>query len=343
MAKKIEIKQIAEELSISATTVSRALSGKGRVSESTRERVLAYLKEQGAVPAVHRRPYTARKTKNILVTVAGERNYGLLPYFSQVIIGVYDFFQPLGYQVLIAKTGEDDIEPLKKIVKQHKCDGVILSRTLANALDIRFLQEKGVPFVTIGSYDDNTLYQIDVDQRRGCRELTSQLLKQGVRNIALFCANRTHVVTQSRWEGFLQAYEDLGIDFDRRFLFEDTGYADVAERCTEKMLKEGVECIICMDDNICLNVLNALRKFEVHIPHDIMVASFYNSRVLEEYYPPISCVNLDINQLAYTASSVLYDILQEKWAPKRTLLGYEVLMKDSTKQKYMERGKHEIH
>lgn len=49
-------------------------------------------------------------------------------------MGAYDFFQPLGYQVLVAKTSEDDIEPLKKVIKQHKCDGVILSRTLDNAL-----------------------------------------------------------------------------------------------------------------------------------------------------------------------------------------------------------------
>lgn len=187
-----------------------------------------------------------------------------------------------------------------------------------------------MPFVTIGSYDDNTLYQIDVDQRGGCKELTMRLLQQGVRNIALFCANRTHVVTQSRWRGFLQAYEVLGLDFDKSFLFEETGYADVAERCTEQMLKAGAECIVCMDDNICLNVLNALRKFEVRIPEDILVASFYNSSVLEEYYPPISCVNLDIQALARTASGVLYDLLQGKEAKKRILQGYEVLMKDST-------------
>ena len=335
MSKKLEIKQIAEELALSSTTVSRALSGKGRVSDATRQRVQEYIKANNAAPAVRRRPYTARKTRNILVTVAGERNYGLLPYFSQVIMGAYDFFQPLGYQALVAKTSEDDIEPLKKVIKQHKCDGVILSRTLDNALDIRFLQEKGVPFVTIGSYDDNTLYQIDVDQRGGCKELTMRLLQQGVRNIALFCANRTHVVTQSRWRGFLQAYEVLGLDFDKSFLFEETGYADVAERCTEQMLKAGAECIVCMDDNICLNVLNALRKFEVRIPEDILVASFYNSSVLEEYYPPISCVNLDIQALARTASGVLYDLLQGKEAKKRILQGYEVLIKDSTNRDKM--------
>lgn len=300
------------------------------MSQATKERIAAYIEEQAAVPAVRRAAYTEKKTKNILVTVAGEGNYSLLPYFSQVIISAYDYFQPLGYQVMVAKTCEDDIEPLKKIIKQHKCDGVILSRTLKNALDICFLQEKGIPFVTIGSYDDNTIYQVDVDQQAGCRELTGRLLKKGVRRIALFGSNFTHVVTQSRLRGFLQAYEDFGLDFDRRFLFEHTAYLQGAEECTERAVKEGVECIICMDDNICLNVLNVLRKLEVAIPQDIKIASFYNNRVLEEYTPPISCVSLDINELAMRASGVLYDVLNGKKTQKRMLLGYKVLLKEST-------------
>ena len=73
MSKKLEIKQIAEELALSSTTVSRALSGKGRVSDATRQRVQEYIKANNAAPAVRRRPYTARKTRNILVTVASRR------------------------------------------------------------------------------------------------------------------------------------------------------------------------------------------------------------------------------------------------------------------------------
>jgi DNA-binding LacI/PurR family transcriptional regulator len=328
--KRMEIKQIAEALSLSPTTVSRALSGNGRVSGDTKQRIAWYLDANEAVPAVHRLPYTAKKTKNILITVAGESDYGLLPFFSQAIISAYDYFQPLGYQMLVAKTNEQDIEPLKKIIRQHKCDGVILTRTLENAIDIGFLQEKGVPFVTIGSYDDSTVYQVDVDQQRGCRELTDHLLKSGVRRIALFCSNLKHIVAQTRLKGFLQAFDDNGLDFDRRLLFVDTGYPETAELYAEKMLKEGVECIICMDDNICLNVLNALRKFEVRIPRDIKVASFYNSRVLEEYYPPISCVSLDIRELATKAADILYKELSGEAVQKRTILGYHVLLKEST-------------
>ena len=112
-SKPIPIKQIAKDLSISSTTVSRALSGKGRVSEDTRNKIIEYLEELGAQPAVYNREYSHRKTKNILITVAGEKDYGLLPYFSQVIMGAYDYFQPLGYQVILVKTSAGDIEPLK--------------------------------------------------------------------------------------------------------------------------------------------------------------------------------------------------------------------------------------
>ena len=96
------------------------------------------------------------------------------------------------------------------------------------------------------------------------------------------------------------------------------------------MMKEGIECIICMDDNICVNVLNVLRKLEVEVPRDIKIASFYNSQVLEEYYPPISCVNLDIGELATRAAEILFDVLHGRDAQKRTLLGYQVLLKEST-------------
>lgn len=329
--RSIPIKQIAQALSISPTTVSRALSGKGRVSEATRESILAYIDSIGAPPAVQRRDYTRKKTRNILVTVAGEKDYGLLPYFSRVIMGAYDFFQPLGYQIMVAKTSAQDIEPLKKIIKSHKCDGVILSRTIENALDIRFLQENNIPFVVIGSYDDSSVYQVDVDQQAGCKELTARLLDMGMRKIALFCGDRTHVVTRSRMKGFFQAYNEHGIDFDCNMIFESTGYIEIAEKITLQMLKEGMECIICMDDNICLNVLNSLRKYKVWIPSEIKVASFYNSQVLEEYYPPISCVNLDITRLSKKASQILYSILNGQECPRSTMQGYEVLMKESTK------------
>ena len=170
-----------------------------------------------------------------------------------------------------------------------------------------------------------------MNQQAGCQDLTEQILKMGMRKIALFCGDMTHVVTKSRMKGFLQAYEKRQIDFDCTKVFDNTGYAEIAEKQTLKMLKEEIECIICMDDNICINVLNSLRKYNVRIPKDIKIASFYNSQILDEYYPSISCVNLDIMKLAHTASDVLYGLLCGKSREKRIIQGYSILLKESTK------------
>lgn len=329
--KKTGISKIALALDMSPTTVSRAISGKGRISEATRKRVFDYIQENEIEPDVRNRRYTNKRVGNILVTIPQENDYALLPFFSETISSIYDYFSNYDYQIIYAKTQENDISALKKVVESHKADGVVLTRVFENAQDIRYLQEKEVPFVVIGSYDDKTVSQIDVDHQAGCKDLTSVLLRMGVRDIALFCADATHGVSKSRKKGFLQAYEDNGLDFNRAMIFEHTEKQFIAERITEDMLKRGAECILCMDDNICINVLNILRKNGVKVPQDIMVASFYNNQVLNEYYPPISCVDFNIKELGQRAAKTLLDILQGKDSVKKQMLGYNVILKESTK------------
>lgn len=331
MSEKTNIYEIAQELGISTTTVSRAISGKGRLSEATRQRVLEYIASRNLDPCVRKRKYTDKKTGNILVTIPAEKDYALLPYFMEILSSVYDYCVIRGFQVMMAKTGANDIDALKTIISKHKVDGVVLTRTITDALDIKFLKERGVPFVAIGSYDDKTISQVDVDQMSGCRDLTSILLRMGIRKIALFCADRTHVVTKSRLKGFLQAYEDNDLDFDPQMIFDGAGEVFKAEQLTEEMLKKGVECILCMDDNICINVLNTLRKNGVRVPQDIRIASFYNSQVLNEYYPPISCVDFDIKELGTMAARVLLEALDGEEKAGKITMGYNVILKESTK------------
>lgn len=328
---KVTILKLAQDLGLSATTVSRALSGKGRVSEATRQRIQEYVETRGLIPATRQNiSYTSKTTKVILVTVPAEGDYALLPYFSQILFAVCDYFSLHDYQVMVAKTYADDIRSLKQIIERHKVDGVLLTRTISEGPDIRYLQEKQVPFVAIGSYDDRNVYQVDVNQVAGCRELTSILLHMGIRDIALFCANRGHVVTRSRLKGFLQAYEENGIVFDQRLLFENAGDPLIAERLTENMIKREISCIVCMDDNICLHVLNTLRKNSVRIPQDIKVASFYNSEILNQHYPSISCVDFNIKELGTKASITLHELLRGNHPRKHMILGYDVVLKEST-------------
>ena len=167
--KEVPVLEIARSLGVSPTTVSRALSGNGRVGRETREKILNYIEKNGIVPHSRGTRYGDRRSMNIAVVLPGEDEYAQLPYFTKILMALYDFFYVCGYHVLIVRTQGGDIEALKGIIKKHKVDGVVLTRILDDCEDIRFLKEKGVPFVVTGSIDDDEVYQVDVDQRGGCR------------------------------------------------------------------------------------------------------------------------------------------------------------------------------
>lgn len=326
----VSIKKIAEDLGVSATTVSRALSGKGRIGQATIDRIQEYLEQKGVEPNVYAKE-PEHATHMICVTLPAEENAAELPYFQKILLSVYDFFIVYGYNVIVIKTTPTDISALEHVVNRHLADGVVLTRAIADGMDIRFLQEKNVPFVVTGSYDNRNVLQVDVDQLNGCCDLTMSLLRMGIRKMALFATERSHMVSRDRYRGFERAYEQLGLDVDRDLVFENVGHAAIAEHLTENMIKQGAECILCMDDNICMYVLNALRKIRADVPGDIKVASFFNSRMLNDYYPSISCVEFNVEELGTVACKVLLDRLNGDEALKRIVLGYNVILKDSTK------------
>lgn len=80
---KTRIKEIASALEISPTTASRALSGKGRVSEDTKRRIREYIIANGIEPNIRRRESAIKKTGNILVTVPQEHDFALLPFLMK--------------------------------------------------------------------------------------------------------------------------------------------------------------------------------------------------------------------------------------------------------------------
>ncbi len=203
---EMSVVEIAKRLELSTTTVSRALSGKGRIGEETVMKVKTFLKENNVTPHVRESKYSDKKTMNIGVVIPSGQDYCELPFFTRILMTLYDFFVIRGYNIIVIKTNADDIKCLEDTVKKHKIDGAILTRVLDNYADINFLKENQVPFVVTGAVEDEDVYQVDVNQRAGCRELTDIFFKLGMRKIALFCADKRQTVTKERIKG----YQDQG-------------------------------------------------------------------------------------------------------------------------------------
>lgn len=327
----INVSDIARELGIAPSTVSRALSGNGRVSEQTKRAVEDYIANNGGAPNVRTSKYTDKKTMNIGVCLPAEEDYAELPFFTKMLMTLYDFFSVRGYNIILLKTGQWDITALKNAVKKHVVDGIVLTRVFEYGLDIQYLKEKGVPFVVTGSCDDPEVYQIDVDQRSACRDLTNILYKMGIRKTALMSANFTQGVIQLRMNGYMDALRENDIPIERKFLIENAADINVMEKAVMDILRECMECIICTDDGICISVLNYLRELGVRVPEDIKIASFYNSSILEEQNSSITSIDFDIYEWGKLAGMMLERQLSGEEGEKKKTLGYKMLLKESTK------------
>ena len=288
----ITISDVAEALGVSKTTVSRAISGKGRIGEATRQKVLAYIEEHDYKPNVIARGLAQSKTFNLCVVMPEDYALVDLPFFQEVITGIQEIAGMNEYDILLCICQENDITSLERIVRNRKVDGIVLLRTFLKDPQIELLLEKKIPFVTTGS----TAYR-----------------------------------KVKRYKGYQQAYQEAGREVEETLVYRNLESRAFMDRAVEEVLEKGADCIVCMDDAICIQVLRKLRQEHIKVPQDIRVASFYNSSVLENNIPSITSLSFNARELGMEACKNLLAQIEGETVPDRTLLSYEVVLKESTK------------
>lgn len=325
------IADVAEALGVSKTTVSRAISGKGRIGRETREKVLAYIEEHDYKPNVIAKGLAQSKTYNICVVMP--RDYEVVDwnFFQTCLFGIQEVAETAGYDILLTMCRVNDISSLERIIDNHKVDGVILMRTFIEDPQIEFLQARHVSFVTTGSTYYKGVVQVDNNHRSACKELTAIILMKHMYRIALIGEDEGYVVTQSRLNGYLDAYAQMGLPVDENLLFLNPENRVRVDKTVNEILEQKVDCILCMDDAVAGRVLRVLREKKIQVPRDVRVASFYDSTILDDYSPSITSLAFDAKELGMTACRTLLDLMEGIEVKERTLLPYEVVLKESTK------------
>ncbi|WP_292218765.1 LacI family DNA-binding transcriptional regulator [Butyrivibrio sp.] len=331
MGSKITIDDVARALGISKTTVSRAISGKGRVGDDTRQKVMSFIEEHNYIPNINARALAGQKTYNIGVIWPDDYNAVDLPFFQRCMIGISEVTSGFGYDVIVSLISGDDISGIKRIIDNHKVDGIILTRTLAKDDAVYYLKKSGIPFVAVGKTYDSDVVYVDNDNFSACKELTSILIAKGLKKLALIGGNTNHIITRTRQEGFLAAFEEANLMADPGLIYLEIEDVSKVGNILKELQKKNVDGIVCMDDAIAGEVMARCRDEHIRIPEDIRVASFYNSSILENAVPSVTSLNFNDRNLGANAAKTLLDMIAGGHVSSKTLGGYEVILKESTK------------
>ena len=326
---KYTIDDIARELGVSKTTVSRAISGKGRIGKETTERVARFIREHNYQPNVLAKGLAQNKTFNIGLAMPQEFGIGDLPFFQNSVSGICQAAAQNDYDVLLFRITGDDLSQLKRIINNHKTDGVILTRTMIDDYPVRLLKEQGIPFVVIGSSLDQDVTHADNDHINACKMLTELLLNRGLRSFALVGGNMEFFVNQSRLRGYQAAFEEYSGKASSKTHLNIVREAQVVKAVDDALL-DGANCIVCMDDFICSRVIARLADRSVKIPEEVSVATFYSSMLLEHNNPVITGLEFDAAKLGGIACQMLIDKLNGKQVDDCLSTDYRLLIGKST-------------
>ena len=288
---------IAKELGLSKTTVSRAISGKGRISEETRQKVNKYIKEINYRPSAVARSLAANRTFNVGLVVPADSALGEMPYFQTLMTGVCDRAMDYDYDVLILLADNDGITPLKHAVQNRKIDAVIVSRCERDSKVISFLKDSNIPYVVVGNPMDDEVLYVDHDNQGAAARMIETLIDKGITRMALIGGGENINVTHSRLQGFREGFKNKGLKADESLIFLNMHKSARMDSVLREAISEGAECIVCMDDMLCNSVLNCLHNDGINVPEDVKLCSFYDSNLLSTSKPSITSLYFDAKRL----------------------------------------------
>ena len=307
-SKKVTIHDIAARLKMSASTVSRALSGNSRISKATIEKVKKTAVEMGYKPNALAASFRTGQSLTIGVIVPRINRH----FFSNVIAGIEAITNPAGYHLIICQSNEDFLiekESLETMVNKQ-VDGIIISVSskTTNGKHIQSVIKAGVPVVFFDRLlgDVNTDYVINNNEQGGY-EVTRHLIGQGYKNIVHFSGPLHSNIYADRCNGYKKAMKEAGFELHSDSIYEDVLTRNDGRSLALKMLADGnlPDAICSASDYSALGALLAFKENGIRIPEDIGISGFANEPFAELMEPGMTSLDQFGEEIGKSAAQML--------------------------------------
>ncbi len=293
----VTLKKIAEECSVSITTVSNILNGKSNVSEKTKERVLKVVEKRGYRPNYMARGLRASKTNSIGIIIDDLTEFsstsiidGIMSYFDEhhykAILENLRFYSKWGTKWYHNKDYEESVQQSIDEFESIKVDGIIY--VAGHARSISCIPENlNVPLVISYAFTEQPgISTVEFDDEKAAFDLTKHLINNGHKKIAVIAGTKTNIHTERRLNGFKKAMKEASLsvkDSDIKYGNWDSksGY----ENAKALLEGSGYTAVFCFNDLMAAGVYDYLYEKKLVPGKDISVAG-YDNRTMSQYLKP---------------------------------------------------------
>lgn len=273
------LKDLSRHLGLSVTQISRALNGHSDVNEATRDRVMAAARALNYQPNLSARKLATGRSGTVGLVMVAPSHPSEDPHFVQMISNLSFKFSRLDVRFLlhIADESDDLVEVHRKLVDSASLDGFIVVDAREDDPRIRFLRERGVPFVVHGRTGGPANYPyFDIDNYHVAHRLTRHLLDFGHRRIAFLNGQVGRAYSVARDQGYRDALAEAGVEYDpdlMRFgpMQPSSGLVDTIRLMEDRTHRP--TAFIAGNSLLAKGIYEALAALHLSVPGDVSVVA----------------------------------------------------------------------
>ena len=327
-ARPITLADVAREAGTSASTASRALSGRGYVAPDVRERLLTVADRLGYVPNLSARTLKQRTSRVVGVVVSDLSNQ----FYAALAAGVEQALRAANYQMLLLGDNSDAAQELAgaRTFLAMRAPGVIMTPASRAAADL--LVSSGIAVVEVDRRLATSCDAVVIDNERGAYDAVAHLLERGHERIALLVARTTWTTDAGRLEGYRAAHADAGLPVDRRLVLKVATHAADAPGRIEALLETARPTAIFAANNVLAEqAWHVLRRVGRKIPRDISLVAFDDVPWMEMVRPPLTAVRQPAFEMGRRAALLLLRRLDDPTCGRTVeVLQPELVVRGST-------------
>lgn len=335
----MNIRDIAKKAGVGVSTVSRVLNNHQDVKESTREKVMAVIKESNYVPNNSARMLKQNNTNHIGILVRGVFN----PLFSEMTSIIGGIINDSKYTMILEQnyfTLVDDFETLQAFIKEKRLRGAICLGGNFETVSKKQLASLEVPVIltsvnTLFTIDDVGYSSVGIDNEQAAYIAIKYLIDLGHRNIAIVIGEENDLgISWYRLKGYRKALIENNIEFNTNNILVGDYNSSRAYEVSREFIRKNkhVTAIFCISDVMAIGVAKAIVDEGLRIGDDISLIGFDGMDVSKFYNPGITTVMQPRIEMAKRSATLLLDLLEGKAENQHIILDTKLIKRESCKK-----------
>jgi len=335
MKRQVTIKDIAEKLNISPSTVSRSLKDHPDISVKTRNAVKELAKLLGYKPNLIALNLKHSRTNTIGLLVPEIEHH----FFSTIINGIEEVAYQNNYNILIVQSNESYLREVldTQTLLGNRVDGMLasFSKETKDFSHFQQLIDNEIPLVFYDRAVDKLHADVVVvDDYSGAYDAVNHLLSRGCQRIAFYSAPQHLLLGKERLHGYTDALEHHNISFDSNLVYSCDTF-ESAIKISQSILKkvDRPDGIFAVNDLTAVGVMKVAKKLGIKIPEELKIVGFENSKSASICEPELTSVDQFGYNLGKKAMSILIDRIKDDspdYKPVKHIIKTKLIVRGSS-------------